>query len=131
MARSGSEHPTELELAMLKVLWQRAPQTVEAVRDALAAAGRDLTYSSVITVLNIMVRKKYVRRTKHGRAFEYSPVVEEQGVHRRMLEDLLNRVFDGSARAVVLELLETSDIDSDELDAIRKLVNRKARELGP
>lgn len=131
MARSGSEHPTELELALLKVLWQRAPQTVEAVRDALAAAGRELTYSSVITVLNIMVRKKYLRRTKRGRAFEYSPVVEEQGVHRRMLEDLLNRVFDGSARAVVLELLETSDIDSDELDAIRKLVNRKARELGP
>lgn len=131
MARTGSDHPTELELAMLKVLWQRAPQTVEAVREALAAAGRELTYSSVITVLNIMVRKKYLQRTKRGRAFEYSPAIEEQGVHRRMLEDLVTRVFDGSARAVVLELLETSDIDSDELDAIRKLVNRKARELGP
>ena len=131
MARPGSEHPTELELAMLKVLWQRAPQTVETVREALAAAGRELTYSSVITVLNIMVRKKYLRRTKRGRAFEYWPAIEEQGVHRRMLEDLLTRVFDGSARAVVLELLETSDIDADELDAIRKLVNRKARELGP
>lgn len=129
MARPGSDHPTELELSMLKILWQRAPQTVDDVRQALAAAGRDLTYSSVITVLNIMVRKKYLRRTKRGRAFEYLPLVEEQGVHRSMLTDLLNRVFDGSAQAVVLELLETSDIDSDELNAIRRLINRKAKEL--
>jgi len=131
MARSGSEYPTELELAMLKVLWQESPRTVESVRQALAAAGRDLTYSSVITVLNIMVRKKYLRRTKRGRAFEYLPLVDEQGVHRRMLGDLVDRVFDGSAQAVFLELLETSDVDSDELAAIRRLINRKAKELKP
>jgi predicted transcriptional regulator len=129
MARPGSDHPTELELDLLKVLWQRAPQTVEDVRQALAAAGRELTYSSVITMLNIMVRKKYLRRTKRGRSFEYVPLVAEQGVHRGMLKDLLNRVFDGSAQAVVLELLETSDVDADELNAIRKLINRKAKEL--
>ncbi len=129
MARSGSENPTELELAMLKVLWQESPRNVESVRQALAAAGRDLTYSSVITVLNIMVRKKYLKRAKRGRAFEYLPLVDEQGVHRRMLGDLVQRVFDGSAQAVFLELLATSDVDSDELDAIRRLINRKAREL--
>ena len=75
MARPLSEHPTELELAILKILWQKSPQTVETVREALAGAGRDLTYSSVITMLNIMVRKKYLQRVKRGRAFEYEPLV--------------------------------------------------------
>ena len=131
MARPGSEHPTELELALLKVLWQAAPQTVESVRETLAASGRELTYSSVITMLNIMVRKKYLKRTKRGRAFEFTPLVEEQGIHRRMLDDLVNRVFDGSAQAVMLELLQTSDVNADELNAIRRLINRKARESNP
>ena len=131
MARPGSEHPTELELALLKVLWQAAPQTVESVRAALAAGGRELTYSSVITMLNIMVRKKYLKRIKRGRAFEFTPLVEEQGIHRRMLDDLVNRVFDGSAQAVMLELLQTSDVNADELNAIKRLINRKAREINP
>src|SRR4051794_2490513 len=119
MARPISEHPTALELAILKVLWQKSPQTVEHVRDALAGGGRELAYSSVITMLNIMVRKKYLRRTKRGRAFEYEPLVEGQAVNRGMLSDLVSRVFDGSTSAVLLELLETSDISGDELAEIR------------
>lgn len=130
MPRPASEHPTELELAILKVLWQRAPQTVEEVREALAAAGRALTHSSVITMLNIMVRKKYLRRSKAGRAFQFEPVVAEQKVGRKLLSDLVNRVFDGSAATVMLELLETSDVDADELAEIRRLIARKAKEHG-
>jgi predicted transcriptional regulator len=130
MARPLSEHPTELELAILKILWQKSPQTVETVREALAGAGRDLTYSSVITMLNIMVRKKYLQRIKRGRAFEYEPLVAGETVNRRMLSDLVNRVFDGSASTVLLELLETSDVSAAELTEIRKLINRKVKERG-
>ena len=128
MARPASEHPTELELAILKVLWQKAPQTVQEVREGLAAAGRELAHSSVITVMNIMVRKEYLRRNKAGRAFEFTPLVEQQDVSRQMLGDIVNRVFDGSASAVMLELLETSDVDAAEIAAIRRLINRKSRE---
>jgi predicted transcriptional regulator len=131
MARPHAQHPTGLELAILKVLWKKSPQTVAAVRERLAAAGRELAHSSVITIMNIMVRKKYLRRTKRGRAFEYDPLVEGRGVNRRMLKDLVNRVFDGSAAAVFVELLETSDVSHDELAEIRRLINRKAREHGP
>ena len=129
MARPVSEHPTGLELSILKVLWQKAPQTVQDVRDTLADDGRELTHSSVITVMNIMVRKGYLSRDKAGRAFEFTPLIAQQGVSRQMLGDLVNRVFDGSASAVMLELLETSDVDADELAAIRKLISRKTREL--
>lgn len=128
MARPVSEHPTELELAILKVLWQKSPQTVQGVREGLAEAGRELATSSVITVMNIMVGKGYLLRDKAGRAFEFTPLVEHQSVSRRMLGDLVNRVFDGSASAVMLELLETSDVDADEIAAIRRLINRKSRE---
>ena len=130
MARPGKPHPTDLEFAILKVLWQKAPQTVEAVREALAAAGRELAHSSVITIMNIMVRKKYLQRKKRGRAFEYEPLVDGQAVNRRMLSDIVNRVFDGSAAAVLVELLNTSDVSEDELTEIRRLINRKARERG-
>ena len=130
MARPASEHPTELELEILKVLWQQAPRTVEHVRAALGAAGRALSHSSVITVMNIMVRKRYLSRTKAGRAFEYEPCVRETDVSRGLLNDLLQRVFDGSAKAVVLELLQTADVDRDELVEIRHLINRAAKEGG-
>jgi len=129
MARPASEHPTELELSILKLLWQKAPLLVEEVREALASAGRELTYSSVITIMNIMVRKKYLKRSKNGRAFEFTPLLEEDSVGRSMLQDLMKRVFDGSATSLMLQLLETGDVDSEELAAIRQLINRKAKEL--
>jgi BlaI family penicillinase repressor len=129
MARPASEHPTELELSILKVLWQKAPKTVDEVRESLAAAGRELTHSSVITIMNIMVGKGYLQRAKKGRAFEFTPLLEENSVGQSMVQDLLSRVFDGSARSLVLQLLETADVDSDELAAIRQLINRKAKEL--
>ena len=129
MARPASEHPTELELSILKVLWQAAPKTVDEVRETLAVAGRELTHSSVITIMNIMVRKKYLKRAKKGRAFEFTPVLEAEAVGQGMVQDLLSRVFDGSAHSLVLQLLETADVDSEELAAIRQLINRKAKEL--
>jgi len=130
MGRPRSSFPTELELDILKILWQHGPQTVEEVREALAAAdrGRELTHSSVITVMNIMVKKCYLSRTKQGRAFQYKATVTEQGINRGMLGDLTERVFDGSASALMLELIETADLDAAELKEIRRLINRKARE---
>ena len=133
MARPRSEYPTGLELEILKILWQQSPLSVQAVREALVnrPSSRELTHSSVITVMNIMVGKRYLKRKKRGRAFEFAPRVSEQYVNRGMLGDLVKRVFDGSASALMLELLETSDIDSEELKELRKMINRKAKEQSP
>ena len=90
---------------------------------------RELTHSSVITIMNIMVRKEYLKRTKKGRAFEFFPLLDEDNVGRSMLQDLMTRVFDGSATSLMLQLLETDDVDSEELATIRQLINRKAKEL--
>lgn len=125
MARPPSQHPTELELAILKVLWRDGPAPVRPVRDALAEAGRDLAYTSVMTVMNIMADKGYLRREKEGPSFVYYPLVQERPTLGRMLRDLVNR-FGGSAAAAVLSLLETEEVDAGELEQIRDLVRRKA-----
>lgn len=129
MARPGSQQPTELELEILKVLWDQSPLPVREVRARLAeVAGRELAHSSVITMLNIMYTKGFLRRRKQGKSFMFSPKVEKESVTGGIVGDLLARVFDGSPSAMVLNLLETADLDSDELAELRKLIARKSKE---
>jgi BlaI family penicillinase repressor len=129
MARPGSEYPTELELEILKVLWDESPLLVREVRARLdERAGRTLTHSSVITMLNLMVRKGYVRRRKQGKAFLFAPKVEKRSVAAGIMRDLLSRVFDGSPSAMVLNLIETAELDAGELAVLRRLINRKVKE---
>jgi predicted transcriptional regulator len=118
-----------LELEILKVLWHQSPLPVREVRARLEReASRALAHSSVITMLNIMHRKGLLRRKREGKAFLFSPKVEKHRVTGRMMRDLLSRAFDGSPAALVLNLLETADLDADELAEIRKLISRKAKE---
>lgn len=130
MSKSGSDHPTGLELEILKVLWHEAPLTVREIRDALATAGRDLAHTTVITMLGTMEEKQQIEKLApvQGKAFRFAPRVERQGISRGMLGDLVERVFDGSAEAVMLSLLDVTELDADELIRLRKLLNKKMRE---
>jgi BlaI family penicillinase repressor len=128
VARPASDHPTGLELQILKVLWDRGPLMVRDVRQALAETGRRIAHTSVITTLNTMVEKRYLKRKKQGKAFLFSPRVERDEVRGQMLGDMVNRVFDGSAKAVVLGLFVCDALDAAELKELRRLVNQKAKE---
>lgn len=128
MARPASEQPTELELQFLKILWERSPRPVREIRDALADIGRDIAHTSVITTLNTMVKKKFLKRTRKGNAFLFSPKVSREGVSQAMLGDVIERVFDGSAKDVLVSLFDRADLDADELKELRQLLNRKVRE---
>ena len=127
MARSTSKHPTELELEILKILWRDGALTGREVRDRLAEV-RDLAYTSVMTVMGIMEDKGYVKRKKTGKTFIYSPRVTEAATKKRMLRDVVDRVYEGSTMSVVVYLLEASDIDPDELKQLRELIKRKSEE---
>jgi predicted transcriptional regulator len=128
MARPASEHPTELELQILKIVWRRWPLPVRDVRDALAKQGRDLAHTSVITTLNTMVHKKYLKRTRQGKAYLYAPRIGQQEVCAGMLGDVVERVFDGSATAVMLALFDRAGLNAEELRDLRKLIDRKMKE---
>jgi len=130
MGRPGSQHPTELELQILKLLWNESPQTVRQLRDGLAEQGRNLAHTSVITTLNTMVEKRQLKRLKplQGKAFRFAPRVKQDRVSRSMLGDLVKRVFDGSPQALMLSLIDVTDLNEDEVKDLRKLLNERIKD---
>lgn len=128
MPRQVSKYPTDLELQILKVLWQRSPMLARDVQAALGEGGRELAKTSVITTLNTMVGKKYLKRKKQGNMYLFTPCISEDQVGNRVLVDVVDRVFDGSASAVMMKLFDVKDLDSNELRELRSLINRKLEE---
>jgi predicted transcriptional regulator len=128
MARPASKYPTELELQILKVLWQQSPLLAREVQGTLAENGRELAKTSVITTLNTMVEKNYLRRKKQGNTYLFSPQITEDEVGNRVLGDVVDRVFDGSTASVVMKLFDVRDINDDELKELRRAINRKLKE---
>ena len=130
MARKTPGQPTQLELQLLKVLWQDSPLTARQIRDELAQRGRDLAHTSVITTLQKMVDKNQLNQLDavEGKAYRFAPRVSEKEVSRHMLGDLVDRVFDGSAEAVMLSLFDVSELDDDALKRLRKSFNQKMKE---
>ncbi len=130
MPRKVSEHPTELELKILKILWEESPRTARQIRDALAADGRDLAHTSVITTLQKMVNKRQLKQLEpaQGKAFRFAAQIGERDVSRTMLADVVERVFEGSAEAVLLSLLDVSEVNEDDLKRLRRLIDQKMRE---
>jgi BlaI family transcriptional regulator, penicillinase repressor len=121
MARRAQETPTEAELEILKVLWDRGPSTGREVLDVLNAQ-RKRAYTSVMSVLNIMANKGQVIRKPRGRAFIYSAKRPREKTLGKMVSSLLGRAFEGSAASLVSQLLYQSRPTPEELDKIRKVI---------
>ena len=127
MARPVSKYPTPLELDILKIVWPHGGRTARQVRETLAST-RPLAPTSVVTVMNIMVDKEYLTRAKEGASYVYRPLVTQADVRGGMLGDMIDRVYDGSIASVMQGLLNTDQIDAEELDELRQLIERKSRE---
>jgi BlaI family transcriptional regulator, penicillinase repressor len=121
MARRPQETPTEAELEILKVLWERGPSTGREVLDVLDSQ-RKRAYTSIMSVLNIMANKGQVIRKPHGRAFIYSAKRPREKTLGKMVSSLLGRAFEGSAASLVSQLLEQSKPTAEELNQIRKVI---------
>jgi len=115
--------PTDAELAILRVLWERGPSTVRDVHDDLnerAPTG----YTTVLKLLQIMTEKGLVVRDETERAHIYESRYSEQKTQRQLLSDLADRAFGGSAAKLVMQALSGRKTNSDELNAIRNLLDR-------
>jgi BlaI family penicillinase repressor len=129
MPRPRHENPTPAELEVLQVIWDRGPSTVREVMNVLNQE-RPRAYTSVMSLMNVMVEKGLLGQKPKGRAFMYSAKVSQARTQSQIVRDLLGRVFDGSASALVTHLLEQARPDSKELDEIRKTISEFARKKG-
>jgi BlaI family penicillinase repressor len=113
--------PTDGELLILNVLWRRGPSTVRQVHEALASE-RDTGYTTTLKLLQIMHEKGLVRRDTSERSHVYEAACGEAATKRGVVGDLLDRVFEGSARQLVMQALEAGKVSADELRQIRRLI---------
>lgn len=124
MPREISKYPTELELQILKILWKSGPLPVRDVRQILAESEkRKLAHTSVVTTLNNMVTKKYLKRKAQGNAYIFKAIVHRDEVSKGMVGDLVKRVFDGSASALMLNLLTDEEFSEAEREELSQLIS--------
>ena len=126
MARPKTEHLTPLELEIMHVLWEAGEANVQTVQRRLE---RELAYTTVQTMLNILHRKGKVKRALKERAYFYRPAVTRRQVISQHVGDIVERLFGGSAESLVMSLIETKHLTPQKLARLNKLL-KKAEEAG-
>lgn len=126
MAPRNTIRPTNAELSILSVLWQRGPSTVREVHDALRADRTEAVgYTTILKLLQIMTEKKLVKRDTRARTHVFAAAVSEATTRGHLLSDLVARAFGGSSLALVLQALSTTRATSAELEQIRRLLDER------
>lgn len=115
------------ELEVLKTLWDEAPLTVREVMNRLHDRGRQVAYTTVLTFLQRLEQKGFVRSDKSGMAYVYRPAVTRERVSKSRLSSLLDELYDGAAGPLVLQLIEEEEFTTDEIQQLHDLVERLDR----
>jgi predicted transcriptional regulator len=118
---------TPLELQIMQVLWAAGPATVADVQKALPS---ELAYTTVQTMLNVLLRKKKVKRTPAGRAFRYAAAVTRERAVGATLNDLVSRMFGGSGEALLMALIDSRQITADDVERAQALLAKEAGKTG-
>jgi predicted transcriptional regulator len=113
--------PTESELNILQVLWEKGPASVRTINDKLSKT-KEVGYTTTLKILQIMTEKGLVTRIKDGRNHIYSAAVEQNAAQQQLLDKLLNGVFGGSAKKLVMQALGNHNPSRKELEEIRKYI---------
>ena len=121
MTQPVTPRPTDAELGILRVLWSKGPSTVRQVHGVLAS-GRELAYTTVLKLLQIMTDKGLTTRESLGLQHVYTARRTEQDTQRQLVKDLLDRAFDGSTSQLVMQALATAAATPEELREIRRLL---------
>jgi BlaI family transcriptional regulator, penicillinase repressor len=116
--------PTDAELAILRVLWERGPSTVRQVHDVLTRE-RPTAYTTALKLLQIMTEKGLVRRDETDRTHVYQARLTEEQTQRQLIRDLLDRAFGGSASKLVMQALAARRASAEEIGEIRKLIEAR------
>jgi len=128
MSNASTQKPTTSELQILQVLWERGPSTVREVHDALQEE-RTLGYTTVLKLMQIMTVKGLVRRNEEQRAHVYEAEQPAEKTKRQIAADMLHRVFDGSARELMLHALAGQRSSKSEIEELRHLLDEHERKF--
>lgn len=118
----------DLQLKIMKVLWERREAAVAEVHEALGAE-QDFAYTTIATMLRKMEERGLVKHRTEGRSFIYTAAVAEDAVTRSMADDLLDRLFEGSLADMVSHLLTTRDVSRDELAKLERLIAERKQNV--
>ncbi len=124
MARTARSRPTDGELSILRILWERGPSTVREIHEAIFP-GRTSGYTTTLKLLQIMTEKGLTTREEWGRVHRYSAAAAEEETQRQLVEDLVERAFGGSAGKLMIQALATKQASAEELTEIRKLLEKR------
>ena len=126
MFKEPLQKPTASELEILRVLWARGPSTVREVHEALSEK-KDLGYTTVLKLLQIMTAKGTVRRDEGQRAHVYQACQPATETKRQLVGDVMQRVFEGSASELMIHALEGRRTSRKELEELRRLLDEYER----
>jgi BlaI family transcriptional regulator, penicillinase repressor len=122
--KQATPRPTESELELLGILWERGPVTVRELFEAVNQ-GRPVVYTGVLKLLQIMTEKGLVERDERERAHLYRAAVSQADTESRFLRELSERFFFGSAAQLALRALQLEKASDTELEAIRQLIEKR------
>jgi BlaI family penicillinase repressor len=122
MARPASTRPTEVELQILRVLWELGPSPVREIHKRLEA-DKGTNYSTTVKMLAVMLDKGLVKRDEQAQPHVYRPGISRKNAGQHMLSELIEKVYEGSAMSLVLQALSSSRATKEECDEVRRLLD--------
>jgi BlaI family penicillinase repressor len=122
--RKPNEQIPPMELAIMNILWDNGPSSVQEVQSRLPG---ESAYTTVQTTLNTMEKKRRTKRTLQGRAYVYSACVSRELAMKSAVRDLVDRMFSGSVESLMMNLLKTENVDEATVERLRKVISRKGQ----
>jgi len=122
MGKKRITQPTEVELQILRILWELGPSPVREMHARLNAA-KGTNYSTTVKMLSVMLDKGLVKRDEKASPHIYRPVLSREKTGKRMLGDLIEKVYDGAAMSLVLQALASSKPTKEDLDDVREFLD--------
>lgn len=122
MARGVSSQPTEVELQILRILWESGGSTAREVHNGLTEI-KETTYSTTVKMLSVMLDKGLVKRDETATPQVYRAAASQKVTQKKMLGDLVEKVYNGSAMSLVLQALSSGKASADELAEVRRMVD--------
>lgn len=125
MARPKSAELTTRELELMHIFWEHDSLTAPQARERLADSGRDLAYTTIATLIKILVTKGFLKQTNSQRPFVYQPIRSFEDVSGNLIRDMVERVFRGSREALLVQMMESQTLTTRERELVEQYLRKE------